>query len=192
MDDGRTARSAPPNAPEASAAGSQGTSIAFANAEWRAIREQINILLQAIWRFESLVLGGYAAFYAWILSGKLPGEASVSLLVLVALLFSLLVLHRIKIEYSILMTLASYSRLLEDYIYASSSARPPGWEKYLSEDSNDPDRRSMRAVFRRYRNTGMAAGLLVAFNAVALLVLELDYLLELRSRFEAFHGAGPF
>lgn len=176
--------------------------VSFATEEWKAIREQIHLLLQTIWRLEAASLGGLAAFYVWFFGRAHNAERSVildqpnwidlstALLSTVPVLFACIVLYRLKIEYGILMRLGSYSKALEAFIYHGIMPTPQmkfpfldggelktqlGWQAYL--DQNPADEVKLIECEERYHNTFLAAYITVAVTIVISFFVWLGWLI---------------
>jgi hypothetical protein len=142
----------------------------FAFAEWQSLRERSTQVLQACWRLEAGSLAAFAAFYSWYFARAAPPDLGDSWvrqmqekawadagLAMVPLIFSILVIHRLKIEYSVLFRLSEYLRKLE-YVLYSKSARgfPEGWVTYLN-DGHSAESLGWTQVMGRYRGTFIAA-----------------------------------
>lgn len=155
--------------------------------EWREMREQVRLLLTAIWRLESAAIFGLAAFYAWFyslgrniwierLAQSVAGQSEgayffkMACLSSVPAIFSIFVLVRLKIEYAILTRLTEYIRHIEIYFYKSNKIgnRISGWEEYLR--NNKPDRICFCAVFRSYSNT------FTAFTSIAGICIAVSFI----------------
>lgn len=152
----------------------------FSYQEWLKVREQIHLLLTAIWRFEIICISGYAVFFGWFLSKYTPTDTNPEKLYLLcaSTFFSLLVFSRLKVEYGILMVLAEYSKELEDYLYDPLKKKPEGWERYL--EKNKPDDFGYFNIFLRYRSTGLGFIFLIAINSFALFYFNNFNLLDVR------------
>ena len=142
---------------------------AFLSDEWKAAREQVHLLLNAIWRLESAAILGLGGFYAWFYSrgdgwlkpfklitlglSKPAVLFEVACLTSVPAVFAVFVLNRLKIEYAILARLGEYSKLIEGSIYRSVPLKIElaGWETYLAK--HKPDDLSFRAVRGLFSNT---------------------------------------
>ncbi|KAB0679047.1 hypothetical protein [Aureimonas leprariae] len=140
----------------------------FAIKEWEKTREQVHLLLQAIWRFEAASILGLAAFYAWYFSTRDTGITFTKFffghddnlepglehdfLILVPIIFSFAIRHRLKIEYGILVRLGDYSKRIEDYVYrAQGNFTRLGWQTYLERCR--PDDIKYEVIRSRFSNT---------------------------------------
>lgn len=149
----------------------------FAREEWKQIREQIHILLQAIWRFEIFSIAGLALFYSWFLSisGKYTTE-NAALILSSPFLFSIVILARLKIEYCILLRLAQYSNSIEGFIYTDKyitykDIDRPGWEFFLVK--YPPDLIGFWGIYRRYRHTFTT---FIMISGITFLIIPIYYL----------------
>ncbi len=136
----------------------------FAIEEWKDLRQQVNILLSAIWKLEMSTIGGLAIYYAWyftyessLKSGDLTVVHVASLVAPV--IFLPLIIIRLKIEYAILMRLGQYCERSENFFndrtYVAQSptddGSPMGWQRFLGLYS--PDVIPYSEVKNRYRHT---------------------------------------
>lgn len=98
--------------------------VKFAEKEWGRTREQIHLILSFIWRFEGATLVGYGAFFIWIISQARVVEPIINPLWYIGagIMFQLVLILRLKVEYAILMCLSVYSKILEEVIIASGNA----------------------------------------------------------------------
>lgn len=148
----------------------------FALAEWTKTREQVHLILQAIWKFESTSILGIAGFYAWYLSTSridyigylsglqtsLIGGERVSLAWL-ATAFSVIILHRLKIEYGILNRLGAYTRSIEGIVFRSEVPEHQyGWQTYI--ELSPPDKFEWREFYRIYRNTAYSFTIILVLS----------------------------
>ncbi|PTX00297.1 hypothetical protein [Pararhodobacter aggregans] len=99
------------------------SAVRFAEKEWEKTREQIHLILSFIWRFEGATLVGYGAFFIWIISQARDPEPIVNPLWYVGagIVFQLVLILRLKVEYAILMCLSVYSKILEEVIITSGN-----------------------------------------------------------------------
>lgn len=126
--------------------------------EWKVTREQVHIVLQAIWRFEATTILALAGFYAWFFNAHAvtPGATSVLdnltavLLAFVPVAMSFAILGRLKIEYSILIRLGSYTKQIEDYLFRGCVMPVVGWQTFLAHQS--PDEVEWREFRTKYSN----------------------------------------
>ncbi|ETD84378.1 hypothetical protein [Rhodobacter capsulatus] len=156
--------------------------VQFAILEWERTREQVHLLLGAIWRFEAYVVAGYAAFFSVITTRieSEPGDINKvlgfivkpDLMVFVGLAFLFIVAHRLTVEYAILMRLAEYTRHLEEYIYLNGSNHPApvGWETFLAD--NRPDDIGPREVSKYFTNTRNGVIMLLLIHVLAIIVIH--------------------
>ena len=133
----------------------------FALEQWRDLRQQVNILLSAIWRLEMSTIAGLAVYYGWYFTyqSQLIDIGRVASL-LAPVIFMPLIVARLKIEYAILMRLGRYCERVENLYCGRSYTRfpdedaedddgsPIGWQKYLS--FYPPDLIPFWEVVRRY------------------------------------------
>jgi hypothetical protein len=128
----------------------------FALGEWKVLREQMHLLLSAIWRLEMATIGGLAIYYGWTLT-HISGIDSASvkfLLAFVPTLFVIAVIQRLRVEYAILMRLGEYCLLVEGLHYSSEkSSNLIGWQHYIDKDGNAPDDIPYEKVRTRYSHT---------------------------------------
>lgn len=151
--------------------------------EWKVTREQVHLILQAIWRLEAATIVGLAGYYAWFFANLRPGQQSQSplfdawinvLLALIPAVFSFAILHRLKIEYSILIRLSEYTISIENRINSGKSMPYLGWETYLAK--KPADRVTWEAFRKKYNNAYRIFGsvfvacaiVAAAFGAIAI------------------------
>lgn len=151
--------------------------VAFAWAEWEKTREQVHLLLTAIWRFEGFVVAGYAAFFSTLIARSVSASSSSQSFIMLGVGFAFLVVvaHRLRVEYAILMRLADYTKTLEKYIYGNGHGyRPPeGWETFLAREGNKPDDIPITQVARRFKNTRNGIAFLAILHLLGGLVVYL-------------------
>lgn len=124
----------------------------FAIEEWKSTRNQVHILLQAIWKLELYALSGFALYYSWFLSqDKKLYVYEFAAYVPCIYLFG--IIWRLKVEYGILMKLGDYSRRLESSIYGKWDNEVKGWEHSIFQPNQGPDKISWTKVTMTYKNT---------------------------------------
>lgn len=134
--------------------------------EWEQTREQVHLLLQAIWRFEAASILGLAAFYAWYFARLWPAQGAPIQdmpsiwITLVPALFATAICHRLLVEYRLLMRLAEYCRTVEKRVYDGVGSGRLGFERFLA--IQPPDIIKSERVYARYRNT------FIVFHLIAL------------------------
>lgn len=156
----------------------------FALEEWKDLRQQVNILLSAIWRLEMSTIAGLAIYYGWYFTyeSKLLDIVHVASL-LAPVIFMPLIIARLKIEYAILMRLGRYCERVENMHCGRPYARlsdenaqgddgsPIGWQRYLS--FYPPDSIPFRDVARRYSHAFLFF-IIVALICTAFAVYRLE------------------
>ncbi|WP_146215597.1 hypothetical protein [Hoeflea marina] len=127
----------------------------FVLEEWKVVRDQMHILLKAIWQLEMATIGGVAAYYAWLFSINGPETDNQWLAggtVLLPFFFIVGIIFRLKIEYSIIMRLGQYSAKAELFFYKGELFSDlQGWQHFI--DCNSPDSIPRREVWKRYSHT---------------------------------------
>ena len=123
--------------------------------EWRSLRNQSMSILNFIWRLEILSIGGVFAYYGWLMKNdkEFSSDSSFHIFLhVVPCVFLIVVIMRLKIEYSILSRMANYCLLVERFVYGDvSSLLYSGWHDYLK--NNPQSKISYWRISGKYKHT---------------------------------------
>lgn len=139
---------------------------AFALEEWKTTRQQVHILLEAIWRMEIYAISGVSIYFAWLMLQS-PSSIYYAPGAYVPTLFLASVIWRLKVEYGILTKLGEYTRQLEQSLYGRWDTAICGWEHSIAGPGKRPDHIKWSKVITTYRNTFSLFFLLLIASLVA-------------------------